>query len=64
MDIRLVGEIELILMVILSVLLIVSELLAWSNCKPNSISQYLYTKLICSVPEDENDAATQTPQSL
>ena len=64
MDIRLLGEIELVLMAMLSVLLIVSELLAWSNCKPNRISQYLYTKLICSVPEDENNVATQTPQTL
>ena len=56
-------EVSLITMSILSILLIISELLAWSSCKPNSITEYLYSKLACSVEpdQDDNTVATQTP---
>lgn len=55
-------EASFIIMAILSILLIVSEILGWSNCKPSSVSEYIYAKLACTGPEDENNVATQTPQ--
>lgn len=63
-DLLALEEASFIIMAILSILLIVSELIGWSKCKPNSISEYLYSKLRCTIPEDENHIATQTPQSL
>lgn len=63
MDLRILGQLDLIIMAILTILLIISELLGWSNCKPSSLSQYIYSKIQCNPPEDENNTATQTPQT-
>lgn len=63
-NIHMLEEASFIITAVLTILLIISELLAWSNCKPNSISQYLYSKLACPPMEDSATIATQTPQSL
>lgn len=51
-----------ILAIILATILILNEIIAWSSCRANTLVQYLYSKLVCSIPEDENTGATQTPQ--
>jgi hypothetical protein len=53
-----------ILAIVLAAILILNEIIAWSRCKANTLFQYLYSKLVCTIPEDENHIATQAPQSL
>lgn len=53
-----------VLAIILAGILIINEVVAWSSCKANTLFQYLYSKLVCTNPQDENNVATQAPQSL
>lgn len=42
------NNIYLVTSIVLSVLLIISELMGWSKCEPNAISQWLY-KTFCVI---------------
>ena len=37
---------------ILVLLLVLSELIGWSQCKVNSITEYCHDKFICSTPQE------------
>lgn len=47
------NEISLAIGITASVLYITSEIIAWSKCKSNSVSQFILHNFVCSVEEEE-----------
>ena len=51
--------------IVLAILLIISEILGWTRCVSNSITEYLYRKFLCgttvSPEEGENNWSQETP---